>query len=161
MDRAIYTGDYGEYAVILPAEWNDSNLVVMDLVPDRDGMDSLFHFEELEFNGTVYTIESLLGMAGSGAVPNEYALLPNYPNPFNPSTHIRFHLPLNGHTRLEIIDLMGRNIRSIKNNVLPAGIYDMDWDGRTNNGDMATAGIYFIRMVSAQYQNTRKIILLK
>ena len=161
VDRAIYTGDYGEYAVLLPAEWNDSNLVVMDLVPDRDGMDSLFHFEELEFNGTVYTIESLLGMAGSGAVPNEYALLPNYPNPFNPSTHIRFHLPLNGHTRLEIIDLMGRNIRSIKNNVLPAGIYDMDWDGRTNNGDMATAGIYFIRMVSAQYQNTRKIILLK
>ena len=161
VDRAIYTGDYGEYVVLLPAEWNDSNLVVMDLVPDRDGMDSLFHFEELEFNGTVYTIESLLGMAGSGAVPNEYALLPNYPNPFNPSTHIRFHLPLNGHTRLEIIDLMGRNIRSIKNNVLPAGIYDMDWDGRTNNGDMATAGIYFIRMVSAQYQNTRKIILLK
>ena len=109
----------------------------------------------------MYTIESLLGMAGSGAVPNEYALLPNYPNPFNPSTHIRFHLPLNGHTRLDIIDLMGRNIRSIKNNVLPAGIYDMDWDGRTNNGEMATAGIYFIRMVSAQYQNTRKIILLK
>ena len=161
IDRAIYTGDYAEYIVLLPAVWNDSTLVVMDMIPDRDGIDSLFHFEELEFNGNVYSLESLLGMAENDHVPTEYALLPNYPNPFNPATHIRFHLPLENHVSLEIIDVMGRTINSIKNNILPAGVYNLEWDGRTKTGDMAPAGIYFIRMISGHYQETRKIILLK
>ncbi|SVD41020.1 uncharacterized protein METZ01_LOCUS393874, partial [marine metagenome] len=86
---------------------------------------------------------------------------PNYPNPFNPSTHIRFQLPLENHVSLEIIDVMGRTINSIKNNILPAGVYNLEWDGRTKTGDMAPAGIYFIRMISGHYQETRKIILLK
>ena len=161
IDRAIYTGDYAEYIVLLPAVWNDSILVVMDMIPDRDGIDSLFHFEELEFNGNVYSLESLLGMAENDPVPTEYALLPNYPNPFNPATHIRFQLPLENHVSLEIIDVMGRTINSIKNNILPAGVYNLEWDGRTKTGDMAPAGIYFIRMIGGHYQETRKIILLK
>ncbi|HIB33379.1 MAG TPA: T9SS type A sorting domain-containing protein, partial [Candidatus Marinimicrobia bacterium] len=153
--------DYLEYAVLLPAEWNDSILVVIDLIPDRDGIDTLFQFEELEFNGTVYTLESLLGIVGNTPFPTEYVLFPSYPNPFNPVTHIRFHLPIENHISLEIIDVMGRTIKSIKNNILPAGIYNLDWDGRTANGDMAPAGIYFIRMISGHYQKTHKILLLK
>ena len=160
-DRAVYSGNYEEYVVILPAEWNDSTLVVMDLIPDRDGIDSLFQFEELEFNGTVYSLESLLGIVGNTPFPTEYALFPSYPNPFNPVTHIRFDLPEQGHISLAVIDVMGRTIRSIKNNILPAGVYNLDWDGRTANGDMAPAGIYFIRMISGHYQKTRKILLLK
>ena len=62
---------------------------------------------------------------------------------------------------MAVIDVMGRTIRSIKNNILPAGVYNLDWDGRTANGDMAPAGIYFIRMISGHYQKTRKILLLK
>jgi hypothetical protein len=66
------------------------------------------------------------------AVPDEYALHNNYPNPFNPVTTMLYDLPETGYTRLIIYDLMGRQVQTLVDQPMAAGYYRQQWDGRNN-----------------------------
>ena len=60
MDRAVFHGDYDEYAILISATWNDSVMSVVDFYTNRDGVDTLVQVEEFEFNGDLYSIQDLL-----------------------------------------------------------------------------------------------------
>ena len=88
--------------------------------------------------------------------PIEYFLSNNYPNPFNPVTRIEFSLPEAGLTRLIIYDLRGVEVERLINKHYNAGYHTVKWDGRG-----VASGIYYYRLVSGNFAQTKKMLLLK
>ncbi|MED5266789.1 MAG: T9SS type A sorting domain-containing protein, partial [Candidatus Neomarinimicrobiota bacterium] len=95
------------------------------------------------------------------AIPDEYSLHHNYPNPFNPSTTILYDIPTAGHTRLLIYDLLGREVATLVNKNMDAGYYTTRWDGRNQHGQSVGAGMYFYHLQSGPYRKSLKMLLVK
>jgi len=86
----------------------------------------------------------------------------NFPNPFNPTTTIRFSLPDNAQVSLEIFNVLGEKVRTlIHGQTYEPGYYNVVWDGKDNNGRTASSGIYFYRIVAGQNVKTVKMLLMK
>ena len=95
------------------------------------------------------------------AIPDEYSLHHNYPNPFNPSTTIMYDLPETGFTRLLIYDLLGREVVTLVKKDMKAGYYSTRWDGRNQYGQNVGAGMYFYYLQSGPYRKSLKMLLVK
>lgn len=93
--------------------------------------------------------------------PEQYTLLSNYPNPFNPSTTISYELRLPGRVTLMVFDINGKLVRTLQERVQPAGQYSLNWDGSDDSGRPLTSGIYFCRLWALNEQRTTKMILLE
>ncbi|MEF3695371.1 MAG: chitobiase/beta-hexosaminidase C-terminal domain-containing protein [Candidatus Cloacimonadota bacterium] len=91
----------------------------------------------------------------------ETALLGNYPNPFNPSTTLSFSLVETSPVELVIFNARGQRVRSLVNRTLSSGMHSVVWDGRDEQGQSASSGIYFYRMHTGKYSSTRKMIMMK
>jgi hypothetical protein len=93
----------------------------------------------------------------SDIIPMQFKLEQNYPNPFNPVTKIVFSVPKNDHISITIIDALGREVYSLINNeFIKAGIYKTEF-----NGSNLSSGIYFYKMASSTFVDTKKMILVK
>ena len=89
-------------------------------------------------------------------LPMEYSLEQNWPNPFNPSTSIRYSLREAGLTTLSIFDIMGREVMQLVNENQPVGRYQLSFDGSA-----VPAGLYFYRITSGEFTLVRKMLLIK
>ena len=98
----------------------------------------------------------MLKSEDENVLPQRFMLYPNFPNPFNPTTQIRFELPKDELVSIEIYDVMGRNIRSIMNVKHTAGYNSFQWDARNDFGRKVTAGMYIYYCASRQYKATKK-----
>ncbi len=98
--------------------------------------------------------------AGESATIRELSLSQNRPNPFRPVTQIQFALPKSGRVLLEITDVNGRIIRTLMNREMNAGEWTVPWDGRTDFGTEAPAGVYFYRISCDGKELSRKMILM-
>jgi hypothetical protein len=114
---------------------------------------------------SAYTLTVTGGLAKPGApdaaLPRQLALHQNAPNPFNPTTAIRFDLPVDGRVVLGIYDARGHLVRSLVNQVLPAGYHTAKWDGRDRHGQRVASGMYFYRLDAAGGTQVRKMVALK
>ncbi len=90
------------------------------------------------------------------SVPKVYSLSQNYPNPFNPSTKINFALPKQGLVTLKIYDILGREIRTLVNEVKNAGSYTVDF-----NASEYSSGVYFYRIQSNDFSDVKRMLLVK
>ncbi|MCK4272313.1 T9SS type A sorting domain-containing protein, partial [bacterium] len=97
------------------------------------------------------------------ALPSEFVLLANYPNPFNPETSIGYRLNVAqpSAVSLTIYNLLGQQVRTLSEGVQAAGEYQMIWDGRDDAGRALTSGIYFVRLQVGETGQTRKLVLTK
>lgn len=99
-------------------------------------------------------------------LPDAFSLGQNYPNPFNPTTKIQFEvgsLKSGGpvHTTLVIYNILGQKVKTlVEEKVLP-GIYEIVWDGKNDKGNEVTSGIYFYRLETDGFKQTKKMILLR
>ena len=93
--------------------------------------------------------------------PVSFVLEQNYPNPFNPSTTIEFTLPVSSRVTLTVYNLLGEVVIKLLDDVLPTGRQNVIWDGKDGKGASVASGIYWYRLEAADYQATRKMILLK
>lgn len=101
--------------------------------------------------------------------PTEYVLEPNYPNPFNPTTRIRFGLPGSSQISLKIFNVQGQLVRILSNEALSAGFHELVWDGTNEQGQQVSSGVYFYMLqvygqadgAAAQFQQVRKMLFLK
>ena len=93
-----------------------------------------------------------------GAAP---ALAPNWPNPFNPRTTLRFDLPAAGPARLEVYDVAGRLVRSLVHADLPAGVHDAVWDGTDDAGLGVASGSYVARLSAGGRVATARMALIR
>lgn len=88
----------------------------------------------------------LSAATGEELRPREWALGPNYPNPFNASTSIPFTLPIAARVRLSVHDVTGRAVATLFDGYLPPGAHTVRWDGRISGGGPAGSGLYFYRL---------------
>ncbi|OQY29494.1 MAG: hypothetical protein B6244_03715 [Candidatus Cloacimonetes bacterium 4572_55] len=94
-------------------------------------------------------------------IPEAYGLDQNYPNPFNPMTTIRYQLPLAGHVDLKVYNTAGQLVRTLADHEESAGFKSVQWDGRNDHGAQVASGLYFYRLETEDYQQTRRMLLLK
>jgi hypothetical protein len=88
--------------------------------------------------------------------PAEFKLYANYPNPFNPVTNIRFSLPQTSHAKLTIYDVLGNEVATLTNEELKVGSYLVSW-----NATGYSSGVYFYKLISNEFTDVKKMILLK
>jgi subtilisin-like proprotein convertase family protein len=101
------------------------------------------------------------GETGVGDMPAVYSLGHNYPNPFNPSTTIKFAVPTAGPVNLAVYDLAGRHVRTLVNADLPAAEHAVIWDGRADSGRQMASGTYYYRLSATGFEQTLKMTLIK
>lgn len=92
--------------------------------------------------------------------PLEYDLLPNYPNPFNPVTSIRYSLAASGPVRLDIINIAGQVVRTIVDEHQQQGWHTFTWDGRDGRGQTVSAGVYLYRIQAGTFTQSRKMLFM-
>ncbi len=104
----------------------------------------------------------LLGVKPIGnAVPATFRLYENYPNPFNPSTHIQFDITQHTSAVLEVFNALGQKVATLVNGNLEPGSYSVDWNGTADDGARVASGIYLYRLQTDGLVATRKMVLLK
>jgi len=94
-------------------------------------------------------------------LPRPFALRPAYPNPFNPKTTLGFTLPRISHVNLDIFDVRGRLVRHLVDDSFEAGLHEVPWNGLDDGGRSVSAGVYFSRMQTRQFQQIRKVTLVR
>lgn len=100
-------------------------------------------------------VKELLGEA------SKFLLERNYPNPFNPSTTIRFQLPEAAQVRLEIYNTIGARVRTLMNEYTEAGRYSSSWNGRDDAGRLLVSGTYFYRLSAGSFTEVRRMLMVK
>ena len=116
----------------------------------------------LTFHEGITTLELLL----ASLVPDETALLANYPNPFNPETWIPYRLAEDAFVTLTIYNSSGQVVRTLDVGHQSAAVYESQskaiyWDGRNNLGESVASGLYFYTLTAGDYSATRKMLILK
>ena len=95
------------------------------------------------------------------AVPTDYGLSQNFPNPFNPETQIAFQVPESGNLSLVIYNTLGQQVRVLEQGPVEAGFHRVVWDGRDAVGRNVSSGVYLVRMKSGSFNSIKKMLLLK
>jgi len=93
--------------------------------------------------------------------PGRYELRPNYPNLFNPVTHIGIHILQTGPVHLVVYDLVGREVSTLLNGVEEAGEYTLAWEAVNREGTQLSSGIYLCRLLAGSRQKTLKMMALR
>jgi hypothetical protein len=95
-------------------------------------------------------------------VPDRYALYQNAPNPFNPTTEIRYDVPsAGGHVQLRVYDVHGRLVRTLVDSEQSGGAKSLVWDARDDGGSLVATGVYFYRLDAPGFSETRKTVVMK
>lgn len=94
-------------------------------------------------------------------LPRPFALRPNYPNPFNPMTKVVFTLPRDSRVVVDIYDIRGRRVHRLVDDNFSAGLHEVNWTGRDDSGREVSAGVYFGRMTTEDFEQTRKMTLVR
>jgi hypothetical protein len=88
--------------------------------------------------------------------PSSYILHQNYPNPFNPTTKIRIEIAKLSDVKLVVYDALGREVTTLVNERLEPGTYEVEWDGSSY-----PSCVYFYRLITKDFKETKKMFLIK
>jgi hypothetical protein len=132
-----------------------------------------YYLEYISFNGErerSHIIKVIVDAGGKVKVtnlqPKAFALLQNFPNPFNPETWIPFRLAEDADVTIRIFDIRGKEIRTVHLGQMFAGYYDTKgkaafWDGKDSYGQEVSSGIYFYNIKAGSFSTTRKLTIIK
>ncbi|MFQ5639341.1 MAG: PKD domain-containing protein, partial [bacterium] len=134
----------------------DTTLLLLQNVSANDPDGNAITFEVSQ--GALVT-----DVANSGlkTIPKEFALFQNYPNPFNPTTEISYNLPEAAEVKLQIFDILGRNVRTLVSQQQPAGAYSVRWDAHDDNGLAVASGVYVYLIKTNSFVAQKKLLFLK
>ena len=116
----------------------------------------------IAFQQGIANLQRLLALL----IPEETALLPNYPNPFNPETWIPYQLSEPAEVLLTIYAVNGTKVRTLALGLMPAGIYQsrsraVYWNGKNDVGESVASGVYFYTLTAGEFTSTRKMLIRK
>ncbi len=109
--------------------------------------------KQIDFNGT-YNYSEIITV--DNLAPNGFVLEQNYPNPFNPSTRIKYAIAGKQFVSLKVYDVLGNEIAALVNEEKPAGTYEVEFEA-----NKLSAGVYYYTIVTDNFVQTKKMILLK
>ena len=132
----------------------DAQVRLFDMTDLRQGA-----VARAQTDGTGYFALPLAALRGS-ALPEAFALGPNYPNPFNPSTIIPYQLAASAEVRLEVFNLLGQRIATLVDGARPAGFHTATWHATDAAGRAVGAGVYIYRMTVGVESQTGRMVLL-
>lgn len=115
----------------------------------------------LRIRVVVTSVSGLVSAEQVGSLPEQYELSQNFPNPFNPSTTIRYSIPKTSRVKLTIFDVMGRELSTLVNDEHTPGTYQAIWDGKTAAGIPVASGVYFYRLEGEDFRMAQKMVLMK
>ena len=136
------------------------DLVIRPIMETQNGLIEISRGDLADESLALNQIASL-GAIAVETRPEEFALRNNYPNPFNPSTTIKYQLPDAADVRLEIYNVVGQSVRTLVDQQEAAGRYELQWDATNNNGQSLSSGIYFYRIQAGAFQEVKKMLLMK
>jgi hypothetical protein len=168
----------GPFTKITPAlikgAGTDSTPHSYKFIDESVGVDNTYYYylENISFDGTrdrsdiIRVIIDKSGKLNVGLATPEFALLQNFPNPFNPETWIPFRLGQEADVTIRIFDVKGQNIRTIHLGRLSAGFYTTRgkaafWDGKDTFGESVSSGIYFYNLTAGDLSATKKLTVVK
>jgi hypothetical protein len=105
--------------------------------------------------------KQVTGIVGNEELPRRFGVSPNYPNPFNPTTTIKYQLPRTSEVRLTVYNVLGQAVRRLVDAKVEAGYHSVEWDGSNEVGAQVASGIYIYRFTADNYLNVQKMILMK
>ena len=108
-----------------------------------------------QFTGDMVSLDS------DGTMPSNFALRPNYPNPFNPSTIISYDIPLTSDVTIDVYDMRGRMIKNLVSKTQSAGHHFVEWHGSDHFGNHVGAGVYIYQLRAGNKTLSQKMILMK
>ena len=103
---------------------------------------------------------SITSVEDEELIPSEFNIRA-YPNPFNPSTNIRYSIPFASNVEIKIYDILGNEVAALINEEQPSGIFEVTWSGENSFGNRVSSGIYFARIKADQQVKNLKLMLLK
>lgn len=117
--------------------------------------------EYYELKLTEYSVQLSVDDNNGASSPSHFHLQQNYPNPFNPSTTIRYGLENDSYVKVEIYDMSGKLISTLRNNDQTQGWHSVIWNGTNHQGEQVPTGLYFSKVTSNNDVKTIKLMLLK
>ena len=121
---------------------------------------SLSNSGDLNLRAKISTTTTTINIQ-SNTIPAGFELSQNYPNPFNPVTTLHYDLPVNGLVDITVYDMLGREVKTLINQIQDAGYKSVIWDATNNYGKPVSAGIYLYQIRTGEYISTKKMVLLK
>jgi hypothetical protein len=112
-------------------------------------------------NGRVVPVKIVTEEKEEDSRPYAFALLHNYPNPFNPQTQIRYALPQDCDVKLTIYNLLGQKVRVLVDEHQRAGYKTVFWNGKDRQDAEVASGIYFYKIEAGEFIQTKKMLLVK
>ncbi|MGB5530727.1 MAG: T9SS type A sorting domain-containing protein, partial [Ignavibacteriaceae bacterium] len=109
--------------------------------------------------GILHTINggaTFVGEEVNDEIPTKFLLSNNYPNPFNPSTKIKYSIPQSSNVIIKVFDILGNEIETLANEEKQTGTYDLTWYSKN-----LPSGVYFYQLRAGEFVQTRKMLLLK
>ena len=163
LDLVLVAGALGNVAAAPSAWYRD-----LEIAPTRTEVGHwLAQAQTLDLtDATTQMGVQVLEHLAAALMPKETALLPNYPNPFNPETWIPYQLSEDSPVSLSIYDSTGVLIRTLSLGMQSAGFYNSRgraayWDGRNDAGERVASGLYFYQLRTATFHQTRRLVIIK
>ncbi|MBL7127415.1 MAG: T9SS type A sorting domain-containing protein [Ignavibacteria bacterium] len=108
------------------------------------------------FSAIWFFTSVVTNISTNGEIPNEFRLYNNYPNPFNPTTNIKFSIPTQGFVTLKVFNSLGKEVATLVNENTSVGTYEVNFDAGS-----LTSGVYFYRLQSDNFTETKRMMLIK
>jgi len=152
--------DFGLCEMLLGIGWvNDSCVYVSGCGFVADSV----NYSDAFFSSMDECIQSCVFVSNVeiNQLPIVFNLYNNFPNPFNPTTTLRYDLPEDALVNITIYDMMGRQVKTLVNSSQIAGYITIQWDATNDHGKPVSAGIYLYQIHTGEYMQTKKMVLLK
>ncbi len=139
----------------------DLAIITFKVIGEKKPKAVLDYFDPRDVNGD--KIQYKIQTEFSVNIPEDFRLLSNYPNPFNPGTDIVYIIPdnLSGNYTLEVYDVLGNRVRTLINEYHTSGKYKISWDGKNNNNAAVVSGVYLMKLSGPGINKISRITLLR
>ncbi|MCL2063966.1 MAG: T9SS type A sorting domain-containing protein [Candidatus Cloacimonetes bacterium] len=156
--------DKSGYSTILPADTTEYTLeIVLEYETTYNWYIIAFNQYGDSIDNQVFSFmtKEFVSEKDESALPLRTELLSNFPNPFNPETIIRFNLAVDSMVSIDIYNIRGQKIKSLLNDFRISGEYQVIWEGTDNFGRSVGSGVYFYRMTTDDYRETKRMLMIK
>ena len=156
---ALRGGRYRHREIRFPAQMlhEGSNTITFNMISVRENGGLMYDMIKLEIDESTSIAPS---KQNDGSI-SAYSLHQSYPNPFNPTTTIKYNLPMRTHVTVSVYNVLGRKIATLMDKVQKVGSNQVVWDGKDLNGKLVPSGTYIYRIETEQFSESKKTVLLK